>query len=88
MIKKPLHLMFDKWKCLSTTDTSISSEKLKEEFLNLITHEFQTPLVPIIGFSQALQNPEIYGNLTEKQLDAVKRIFRNSNHLLNMILMF
>ncbi len=70
---------------MSNTDTSISSEKLKEEFLDLITHEFQTPLVPIIGFSQALQNPEIFGNLTEKQLDAVKRIFRNSNHLQNMI---
>ena len=70
---------------MSTTDTSISSEKLKEEFLDLITHEFQTPLVPIIGFSQALQNPEIFDKLTEKQLDAVKIIFRNSNHLQNMI---
>jgi len=70
---------------LSTIDTSISSEKLKEEFLDLITHEFQTPLVPIIGFSQALQNPEIFDKLTEKQLDAVKIIFRNSNHLQNMI---
>jgi len=68
---------------LSNTDTS--TEKLKEEFLNLITHEFQTPLVPIIGFSQALQNPDIFDKLTEKQLDAVKIIFRNSNHLQNMI---
>ena len=68
---------------MSNTDTS--SDKLKEEFLDLITHEFQTPLVPIIGFSQALQNPEIYDKLTEKQLDAVKIIFRNSNHLQNMI---
>ena len=70
---------------MSTTDTTISSEKLKEDFLDLITHEFQTPLVPIIGFSQALQNPEIFDKLTEKQLDAVKIIFRNSNHLQNMI---
>jgi len=70
---------------LSITDTTTSTEKLKEEFLDLITHEFQTPLVPIIGFSQALQKPEIYDKLTEKQLDAVKIIFRNSNHLQNMI---
>ena len=68
---------------MSNTDSS--SDKLKEEFLDLITHEFQTPLVPIIGFSQALQDPEIFGKLTEKQLDAVKIIFRNSNHLQNMI---
>jgi len=71
---------------LLTTDSSISSEKLKEEFLDLITHEYLTPLVPIIGFSQALQNPEIFDKLTEKQLDAVKIIFRNSNHLQKMII--
>ena len=70
---------------MATTDPTISSEKLKEEFLDLITHEFQTPLVPIIGFSQALQDPEIFDKLTEKQLDAVKIIFRNSSHLQNMI---
>ena len=65
--------------------SNTSTEKLKEEFLDLITHEFQTPLVPIIGFSQALQDPEIFGKLTEKQLDAIKIVFRNSNDLQNMI---
>ena len=65
--------------------SNTNTEKLKKEFLDLITHEFQTPLVPIIGFSQALQDPEIFGKLTEKQLDAIKIIFRNSNHLQNMI---
>jgi len=70
---------------LSNTNTITNFEKLKEEFLDLISHEFQTPLVPIIGFSQALQNPEIYDKLTEKQLDAVKIIFRNSNYLQNII---
>ncbi len=68
---------------MSNTDTS--SDKLKEEFLDLISHEFQTPLVPILGFSQALQYPEIYGKLTEKQLEAVKIIFSNSNNLQTMI---
>ena len=68
---------------MSNTDTS--SDKLKEEFLDLITHEFQTPLVPILGFSQALQYPEIYGKLTEKQLEAVELIFRNSKNLQTMI---
>jgi len=68
---------------LSNTDTG--SDKLKQEFLDLITHEFQTPLVPILGFSQALQYPEIYGKLTEKQLEAVEIIFRNSNNLQTMI---
>jgi len=70
---------------LSNTDTITNIEKIKQEFLDLITHEFQTPLVPIIGFSQALQNPEIFDKLTEKQLDAIKIIFRNSNYLQNMI---
>ena len=68
---------------MSKTETS--SDKLKQEFLDLITHEFQTPLVPILGFSQALQYPEIYGKLTEKQLEAVEIIFRNSHNLQTMI---
>jgi len=68
---------------LSNTDTS--PDKLKQEFLDLITHEFQTPLVPILGFSQTLQYPEIYGKLTEKQLEAVEIIFRNSHNLQTMI---
>ena len=68
---------------MSNTDTS--SDKLEQEFLDLITHEFQTPLVPILGFSQALQYPEIYGKLTEKQLEAVEIIFRNSHNLQTMI---
>ncbi len=68
---------------MSNTDTS--SDKLKQEFLDLITHEFQTPLVPILGFSQALQYPEIYCKLTEKQLEAVEIIFRNSHNLQTMI---
>ena len=67
------------------SNTETSSDKLKEEFLDLITHEFQTPLVPILGFSQALQYPEIYGKLTEKQLEAVEIIFRHSNNLQTMI---
>lgn len=68
---------------MSNTDSNL--DKLKEEFLDLITHEFQTPLVPILGFSQALQHPEIYGKLTEKQLEAVEIIFKNSNNLQTMI---
>lgn len=58
---------------------------MTEEFLDLITHEVQTPLVPILGFSQALQYPEIYGKLTKQQLEAIEIIFRNSNNLQTMI---
>lgn len=64
---------------------SNTSENLTEEFLDLVTHEVQTPLVPILGFSQALQYPEIYGKLTKQQLEAVEIIFRNSNNLQTMI---
>jgi signal transduction histidine kinase len=60
-------------------------DNLTEEFLDLITHEVQTPLVPILGFSQALQYPEIFGKLTKQQLEAIEIIFRNSNNLQTMI---
>jgi len=51
----------------------------------MITHELKTPLTPIIGFCQALSNPEILGTLTPEQLDAVETISKNANRLQSII---
>jgi len=61
------------------------AKKHKEEFVAMITHELKTPLTPIIGFCQALSNPEILGTLTPKQKDAVETIFKNANSLKSII---
>jgi len=61
------------------------AKRQKEEFISMITHELKTPLTPIIGFCQALGDPEILGTLTPKQKDAVETISKNANRLQSMI---
>ena len=58
----------------------------KTEFLNMISHEFKNPLIPIIGFSQALQKPKLLGELNSKQLDSLKKISTNAERLHSMII--
>lgn len=78
---------------LSDVSTSINDmiervnkmEKQKEEFSSMITHELKTPLTPIIGWCQTLQNPKILGALNEKQSKAVDTIVRNAKRLQMMI---
>jgi len=60
-------------------------DRAKAEFLNMVSHEFKNPLFPIMGFSETLQKPKIFGELSSKQLDAIKKISRNANRLHSMI---
>ena len=61
-------------------------DRAKTEFLNMISHEFKNPLIPIIGFSQALQKPKLLGELNSKQLDSLKKISTNAERLHSMII--
>jgi len=78
---------------LSDVSTSINGmidrvnkmDKQKEEFSSMITHELKTPLTPIIGWCQTLQNPKILGAINEKQSKAVDTILRNAKRLQMMI---
>jgi len=60
-------------------------EKQKEEFTSMITHELKTPLTPIIGWCQTLQNPKILGSLTDPQQKAINSIETNAKRLQLMI---
>ncbi len=62
-----------------------SIERQKEEFSSMITHELKTPLTPIIGWSQALKNKKIMGELTSKQLRAINAIQKNAERLRRLI---
>jgi signal transduction histidine kinase len=53
----------------------------KNELLGMFSHEFKTPLVPIVGFSKILSNTDRLGPLSGKQLSAVKTIFMNAKTL-------
>ena len=58
--------------------------RLKDEFLASISHELRTPLNAILGLSDVLRD-EIYGTLTEKQLQSLTTIHSSGKHLLSLI---
>jgi len=60
-------------------------EKMKEEFSSMISHELKTPLTPILGYCEILQEQGDMGKLTQKQLDAIKIVENNANQLKNLV---
>ncbi|MEW5821903.1 MAG: ATP-binding protein [Cyanobacteriota bacterium] len=56
----------------------------KLRFLSSVSHELRTPLNGILGFSQLLEK-QISGDLNESQLEYVKLIAENGEHLLRLI---
>ena len=66
-------------------------EKLKDmdrkklEFSSMVSHELKTPLVPILGYVQMLQNEELLGELNEKQKEAVDEIYLSTVKLQRLV---
>ena len=58
-----------------------SVDRLKEEFLSMISHELKTPLTPIKGFSQMLLMPKYAGETTPRQRKAIGAIISNVSSL-------
>jgi len=63
------------------------AERVKTEFTANVSHELRTPLNMIIGFSEAILNaPATYGmRLPQTLLADIAAIYRNSQHLTNLI---
>ncbi|NIO11737.1 MAG: GAF domain-containing protein, partial [Deltaproteobacteria bacterium] len=60
------------------------ANRVKCEFLSVMSHELRTPLTIIMSFTESLQEG-IFGALTEKQKESLKKVSKQSNHLLTMI---
>ena len=58
--------------------------KMKDEFLASMSHELRTPLTSILGLSETLQMVT-YGELNDKQLQAMHNIETSGRHLLSLI---
>lgn len=50
----------------------IESDKSKDEFISMISHELKTPIVPIKLYSDMLLKTEFMGNLNKKQTKAIE----------------
>ncbi|MGI0482178.1 PAS domain S-box protein [Geminocystis sp. CENA526] len=62
----------------------IRANRLKDEFLANMSHELRTPLNAILGMTEGLCE-EVFGDINERQLKALKTIDRSGTHLLELI---
>src|SRR2546422_930634 len=53
-------------------------------FLAMVSHELRTPLTAIIGYSRLLMR-QVYGPLSDKQLEHQEAIFRSAQRLTDLI---
>ncbi len=61
-----------------------AANRAKSDFLAVMSHELRTPLTAIAGYAQLLELG-IFGELTGKQVDQVRRIVRAEEQLLHII---
>ncbi len=61
-----------------------NATKLKDEFLANMSHELRTPLNAILGMTETLDE-QVYGEVNERQQDALKTIAKSGKHLLQLI---
>ncbi len=59
-------------------------DRMKTEFLSMVSHELKTPLTPVCEYTSLLID-NILGPLNQKQMDALKTIKRQSTHLDHLI---
>ncbi|MDE1867059.1 MAG: HAMP domain-containing histidine kinase [Thaumarchaeota archaeon] len=63
---------------------SEQTDKAKEEFSAMITHELKTPLVPILGYCKMLKT-SMLGKMSEEQANAIEVIEKNTRALEQLI---
>jgi signal transduction histidine kinase/CheY-like chemotaxis protein len=73
-----------------TADLQVQTKKAEEanqaksQFLANMSHELRTPLTAIVGYSSVLIEG-IFGELNDKQIEALGAVVRSSDHLKNLI---
>jgi PAS domain S-box-containing protein len=58
--------------------------RLKSEFLASMSHELRTPINALLGYT-SLMRDRIYGELTQRQEEALQRMYTASQHLLELV---
>eukprot|EP01037_Dinobryon_pediforme_P015596 gene15596-15744_t len=66
------------------TQTLERADRLKSDFISLVSYELKSPLNTIVGFIEILIN-QYFGQLNERQLDYCQGIADASDRLMNLI---
>lgn len=61
-----------------------SLDRMKDEFLSNVSHEFKTPLTSIQGYSELISDGTL-GDVNEQQKKAVMTVIRNSERLRRLV---
>lgn len=69
---------------LQAKDLVERASRVKSEFLSMISHELRTPLHVVLGYANLLLD-KAFGELNEEQFDAISRLQRNGNLLLDRL---
>jgi signal transduction histidine kinase len=59
----------------------LETEKSKDEFISMVSHELKTPIMPIKLYSDMLLKPEFMGELNQKQNKAIETISKSVERL-------
>lgn len=80
----PLHRSQAREGMKKLADEVIKSNRVKEEFLGVVTHELRTPLSAILGYVEMIKERAL-GDLSPRQEEALEKVITRSSELLEMI---
>ncbi|MBL8077735.1 MAG: PAS domain S-box protein [Anaerolineales bacterium] len=69
---------------LVARDQALDASRLKSQLLSRVSHELRTPLGGILGYAELLQF-KTFGELSDKQRNAVDNIVQSTNYLANIV---
>jgi two-component system, OmpR family, sensor histidine kinase VicK len=69
------------WRQTELYEQLQQTDRIKTEFINIAAHELRTPIMPIIGYAELLEEEEEGLEHNEKRKESVTAIIRNAKRL-------